>query len=1726
MIKGITKRFFSLFLTVCMIMTLLPSMSMSVLAETVSVSGLSIENLEATYEKGNWSGIGNSMTGSATGEAGCSSSKTKSILTLKNNYDSEAKLFFSYTVTKNEGDNTAKGKVQVDGEITQEVNVTNSFEKTLAAGASIKIIIETAEGEHTTAVKLENISLVIDRSATTVFKPSENGSYTVDGAVITQEETRIQQTTLPYSLAATPAEGYKFVGWYNETIQEYISYETNTSLRVANEMQTITAKFVSESTALYQVDKKLYTDLNEANNAALSSRSKTIILYNSGIFSGSAEISSEVIFLIPFDESNKLYTTSPNVIYPGTLPTSPYRKLTMAEGSSITVNGAISVGGELLAANGGANSNVSTGFGAIEMKEGSTISISGGANLYAWGYIYGSGSVYVASGAHVYEFFQIEDFRGGGATSNIISKMFPFSQYYVQNVEVEMTLASGASETVTAGLHASKQIVSTSIDFIGPNGMFKPVSGTISKKYLPAEDRMVFTINGEAEVNSLTLNVMGTTVNSINYVLPITNNISLNIESGKVTVNQDLSLLPGVKIHVADGAELVAGSGKKVVVYDNDQWDNFAMSARFKKIPFSPSRSYNRTNKDLVDARVDVNGTVTAEGGIYTTEGGADICSSEGTGSYYQKGAPGSASTIKEYKNNNTEVDVSIEAAKLHNADGSYTETSIAHTGDIIDYVNGKWGGTEVTATFYANDGTDTSTIQELTVSTDTALTANTFTREGYSFSGWNTAADGSGTAYEDGATVNLTDNIVLYAQWTPDALYTVEWVNDDGTVLETDENVPAGTMPEFNSEKPVKSGNEQYSYTFIGWTPEVTEVTGNVTYKATYIETVNTYTITWLNEDGEVLDTDSVEYGQVPQYQGEIPEKEGNDEFSYSFGGWTPAITAVTGDATYQITYTPERNAYTVIWEDEDGTVLETDENVEYGSTPEYNGTEPVKEGDAQYSYTFGGWAPAVDTVTGDITYTATYIRTVNKYYITWKNYDGSEFYTESVEYGTTPVYSGNTPEKEGNAQYSYTFSGWTPEILPVTADAEYTADFAETENTFTVTWYNDDGTVLETDENVPYNTVPEFNGEIPTKVPTPEYTYEFAGWNTELVPVTEDAAYYAQYNTTRIEYNVTWLDYDDKVLENDSMYYRDWPSYSGGTPSREDTVEARYEFLRWEPELKEVTEDAVYKAVYKEIPRIYHTITYEANGGHGSMGIQTIEEGVDAQIWMNEYDREDYIFTGWNTEPDGTGTDYGEVSSVIDLNHDLVLYAQWKLMKGWVTDDIGTTYYLGGEVAYHNEWAEVDGNTYFFNDNGYIVKGLNLLPVQAGEGSARFVFDNETGIFRKDVTGLYENGQDTYWVNEGQVEEEAGLKRVVKDDGEVNYYYFAVEKNVEENPNLEISKAVKNLLPADKKDCWIHKTNDLALPEWGYYFDEEGVILHDEDTSKNGILREDGVLYYYIDGVKAPAGLIEIDGDYYYANSSGKLIVDQTYYVSRTNGLLDEGTYEFDEDGRIVLKDPNKNGIIAENGSLYYYVEGNLTYAGLIEIDGDYYYVRSNCEVVHGQTYYVSYTRGLKEAGYYTFDDDGRMIETKNGFVEEDGTLYYYKNGAKNYAGLIEVDGDYYYVNSSSVVVCGRDYWVSKTNGLMPEGSYTFQEDGKMVVPVVDNTKDGIVEEDGSLYYYKDGVRNYAGLIEIDGEYYYVRSNCEVVHGRSYYVSWTHGLMEAGNYEFADDGKMMIAE
>lgn len=1458
--KSTLKRFLSLVLCMCMVMALLPNVTMTAFAATSgTVTGLTDENIGLSFEgdaDDAWSANGTSIIGAATSTGGtCGDTSYKSTLTITNKKSTTATLSFDYSIEQN------SGKIQVDG---AEVSSGASFTKELAANEAVKVYIESGSTSAATKITLTNVVLVSDVNATATFVPAENGTYTVDGKLITEKYSTTQSSMTAYQVVATPADGYQFMGWYDVSNEKYISTSAKAALNIENDC-TITARFASKTAALFETGGQRFADLNEAVAYAQTNGQSKITLATNGSISGTYTIPTGITLLIPFDEAGTLYTDAPAAIR--TTPKSkPFRTLTMSEGTSITVNGAISLGGRYFAAGGGQQGRPVGDYGYIKMADNSSITVKNGGKLYAWGFISGSGSVLAESGATVYEFYQIADFRGGSASSNMGNKVFPFSQYFVQNIEVPLTLNAGANEIVFSGVFAMKTTYTTAINFIGDTGMFKVESGSFTKDYDEKTDRLVFTVNGEAALNTLSLTLAGMDVDSASYVLPITNNITINIQSGNATINQDAALLAGVEVNIAEGAGLTVANGKNIYFYDSDEWnsDNFVWGpCKFKSVAYAPGKAYNRSNNDLVDAKMDVNGSVTAIGAIYTTKGGADICSSNGTGKYIQQGTPGTEAETYQYNaNGNKAVTIPITAAKLHNSDGSYTETATANAGDVINYVNGVWGGTPC-----AHENTELRNAKEATC-TEPGYTGDTYCKD-------------CGEKIGTGTAIPAKDH---------------SWNEGKITTAPTCENVG-----------------------------------------------VKTYTCTVCNATK------------------------------------TEAINAT-------------------------------------GHTP----VEVAEQ-------------PATCTEAG---------------------------HTAGVKCSVCGA----------------TISGI--EVIPATGHK------------------------------------PEIRNAVEATLTTPGYTGDtYCSVCNELLKQGTEIP--------KTGAHITWV-IDGKVVAEEDYLKGTMPSFKGSTDKAPDE-NYRYTFTGWSPEVVAAEEDATYTAQYSETARVFYTITFNANGGEGGMEPQRFEVGVDTALNTNTFTREGYKFIGWNTAADGSGTAYADEGAILELTGDMTLYAQWQIWNGWFTDVNGKQYYKDGELQ-KTGWTVIDDKTYYLDtETGYAATGIATLIPDGATEEARCVFDAE-GVFQSDVTGVYTVGNDTYWLNSGIIEEEAGLKRVVKENGEVNYYYFAVQKNLEEREGLTLSAAVKSTV-LNGKDCWLHKTNGLALPEWGYYFDENGVILHDEDTGKNGILKAGEDLFYYVDGIKAPAGMIKIGDDYYYANSKGQLIVNQTYYCSRMNGLMEEGTYAFDAKGKLIPGATDKNGIVKDDdGVLRYYVNGKVTYVGLIEIDGDFYYVRSSGEVVNDCVYYISWTHGLKEAGYYTFDENGKLTGTpKNGIVEEDGVLHYYVNGTLTYAGLIKIGDDYYYVNSKCEVVRDCDYYISWTHDLMPQGRYHFDADGKLTGSVAP-LKNGIYEEDGSLYFYRNGERTYAGLIQIDGDYYYVRSTCEVVHDRSYYVYWTHGLMPEGYYNFDSAGRMIL--
>ena len=306
------------------------------------------------------------------------------------------------------------------------------------------------------------------------------------------------------------------------------------------------------------------------------------------------------------------------------------------------------------------------------------------------------------------------------------------------------------------------------------------------------------------------------------------------------------------------------------------------------------------------------------------------------------------------------------------------------------------------------------------------------------------------GTLIHPGDKITVTKNTTLRAVYTnkPQTVKITYHYNFEGsTQIFEDKGYPKNTTATVRSRDYV-GFTAPTGYKFLGWA--TTPDSNTVTYKVgatVFVDAngdndlyavwqVKTYTVTWVDEDGTTLiDQKDYEYGAMPKFEGVEPTKAADAQYTYTFKGWDKDYTEVKGNQTYVAVYEKTTNKYTVKWVDEDGTTLIDQKDYEYGAIPKFEGVEPTKAADAQYTYTFKGWDKDYTEVKGNQTYVAVYEKTTNKYNVTY-DLNGGEW-TEATnefkyEYKATVEVIKTVPTREG-----YKFSGWRSEEVTIENDA-----------------------------------------------------------------------------------------------------------------------------------------------------------------------------------------------------------------------------------------------------------------------------------------------------------------------------------------------------------------------------------------------------------------------------------------------------------------------------------------------------------------------------------------------------------------------------------------------------------------------------------------------------------------------------------------------------------------
>ena len=271
-------------------------------------------------------------------------------------------------------------------------------------------------------------------------------------------------------------------------------------------------------------------------------------------------------------------------------------------------------------------------------------------------------------------------------------------------------------------------------------------------------------------------------------------------------------------------------------------------------------------------------------------------------------------------------------------------------------------------------------------------------------------------------------------------------------------------------------------------------------------------YTITWKNSDGTTLAADRLKYNEMPSYTHEGFTLNEDEYFTYVFTGWYPTLSPANGDTTYYAQY--NRIAKQGVPEEQ---------SVTFDITPSKTIFE---QGDIKITLVWdsgdNGFMIADFSALANVSAGSKGI--ITKMVMTRGYSDGS--------YGGTPITlaNGKTIMSTRSGEV-FTCDNIVANTAGIRAYGSAYAYIKEITvyylplPTYTVTWKNYDGFVLETDADVAEGATPEYNGTVPTKADDDQYTYEFAGWNdgtttyalNEALPqVNSDMTFTAVFDST----------------------------------------------------------------------------------------------------------------------------------------------------------------------------------------------------------------------------------------------------------------------------------------------------------------------------------------------------------------------------------------------------------------------------------------------------------------------------------------------------------------------------------------------------------------------------------------------------------------------------------
>ena len=624
-----------------------------------------------------------------------------------------------------------------------------------------------------------------------------------------------------------------------------------------------------------------------------------------------------------------------------------------------------------------------------------------------------------------------------------------------------------------------------------------------------------------------------------------------------------------------------------------------------------------------------------------------------------------------------------------------------------------QWRANNYTIQFDGNtaDGGDTAN-QVMTYDQAASLTANGYTKTGYTFTGWNTQSDGGGTAYTDGQMVsNLTPEkegaVTLFAQWRANN-YTIQF---NGNTADGG-NTPEQSMTYDQAADLTANGYTKTGYTFAGWNTQsdgggtaytdgqnvtnLTSVEGEtVTLFAQW--RANSYTIQF---DGNTADGGDTANQGMTYDQAVNLTANGYTKTGYTFAGWN---TQSDGGGT---TYTDEQNVVNLTsvegetvtlfaqWRANNYTIQFDGNTADGGNTPEQSMTYDIAlnltaNGYTKTGYIFAGWNTQSD---GGGT---TYADGQNVVNLTAVEGEKVTLYAQWHANSYTIQFDGNTADGGDTANQGMTYD----QAANLTANG-----YTKTGYTF-VGWntQSDGGGTTYTDEQNVTN-LTSVEGETVTLFAqwrANSYTIQFDGNTADGGSTSDQVMTYDQTaDLTANGYTKTGYTFTGWNTQTDGggTTYTDGQNVSNLTSKEGDKV-----------------------TLYAQWRANSYTIQFDGNTADGG---NTPDQGMiydqAADLTANGYTKTGYTFTGWNTQPDGGGTSYTDgqnISNLTSVEGDTVtLYAQWRANSYTIQFDGNTA--DGGDTPdqgmTYDQAADLTANGY--TKAGYTFTGWNTQPDGGG--------------------------------------------------------------------------------------------------------------------------------------------------------------------------------------------------------------------------------------------------------------------------------------------------------------------------------------------------------------------------------------------------------------------------